>query len=85
MANVAGSGFKQHVQFLAAREAVDRSAVEGHAAVECLPQLRDGDRDVLRHPHDVDEAQPDEADVPLLGDAQDIALGHLLGFSVNGG
>ena len=59
-------GHGDHVRLLDGVEAGDRGAVEAHAALEGVVELRCVDREALQLPQDVGEPEADEADVPLL-------------------
>ena len=53
-------GREEHVRFLDAHESFDRGAVEHHLPVEGGGELPVGHLDVLDHPEDVGELQPQE-------------------------
>ena len=67
-------GTQKHVEFLAAHEPVDRSAVEGYPAVERVLEFADGNRDVLAHAEDIGEHQTHEAHVLLAREFHDVAF-----------
>ncbi len=69
---MAGIGVGDHVRFLDAGEAVDRGTVEAHALFERAFELGRGDGEALEGAEHVREPQPDELDLLVLDDLEDI-------------
>ena len=63
---VDGSGAEHHVDFFAAYEAVDRTAVEGDLAVERVVELLDRNRHALLDAEHVDERETHPAHAAFL-------------------
>ncbi len=74
----AGIGVGHHVGFLDAGEAVDRGPVEAHALVEGAFELGRGDGEALEGAKHVGEPEPDELDLLVLDDLEDVLLGEFL-------
>jgi hypothetical protein len=70
----AGVGAGEHVALLDAAEAVDGRAVELHALVERVLELRGGDGERLQLPEHVGEPEAYEAHPALLDGAQHVLL-----------
>src|SRR6185436_9549587 len=68
-------GHRDHVGLLDRVEARDRRAVEAHAALERVVELRDVDREGLELAEDVGEPEADEADVALVAKGLDVVGG----------
>ena len=68
-------GHGDHVRLLDGVEARDRRAVEAHPALEGVLQLLRVHREALELPQDVREPQPDEADVTVLDEGDDVLGG----------
>jgi hypothetical protein len=65
-------GHQEHVRLLDAGESLDRRAVEHDLAVEGLRELTFGDLDVFDDAVDVGELEPQEMDLFLLGEGEDV-------------
>src|SRR5205807_724513 len=63
---------RPHVALLPPREPLDRGAVEADPVFERVLELRRRDRDTLEESEDVREPQPDEADVMLPRDLENV-------------
>ncbi len=71
----AGVGHRDHVGLLDRVEASDRRAVEAHARLERVVELRRVDRERLQLAEDVGEPEADEADVALRDDRLHVLRG----------
>ncbi len=70
----AGIGIGDHVGFLDAGEAVDRGTVEAHALFEGAFEFGRGDGEALEGAEHIGEPEPDELDLLVLNDLEDILL-----------
>ena len=67
---------KVHVGFFDAGEAVNGGTVKHDFAVKGFFDLAAGDGDILHKAVDINELDPEEVDVVLLNELEDVFLGH---------